>query len=106
MVVTTQKLVAAVLVSHQTVSARLRFLSSPKLSGKYNEMDHILIGIAVSEYIISEMIKSAVPLVKVLWRMIIFSMFMITWLKKLMLLLSNSENQGENKISASIHADV
>ena len=35
-----------------------------KQSGKYNEMDPILIGTAVSGYVIREMIKTAVPLVK------------------------------------------
>ena len=49
-----------------------RLLSLPdKQSGKYNEMDSILIGTAVSEHVTREMIKSDVPLVKVLWRMII-----------------------------------
>ena len=44
-----------------------RLLSSPnKQSGKYNEMDPILIGTAVSEHVIREMIKPAVPLVKAL----------------------------------------
>ena len=53
------------LVSHQTVSGRL--LSSPnKQSGKYNEVDPILIGTAVSEHVIREMSKPAVPLVKAL----------------------------------------
>ena len=41
------------LVSHPTVS---RLLSSPNIqSGKYNEMDPILIGTAVSEHVIKEM---------------------------------------------------
>ena len=44
-------------------------------------MDPILIGTAVSEHVIKEMNKPAVPLVKVLWRTIISSIFMITsWL--------------------------
>ena len=52
------------LVSHPAVS---RLLSSPNIqSGKYNEMDPILIGTAVSEHVIKEMSKPAVPLVKVL----------------------------------------
>ena len=52
------------LVSHQTVS---RLLSSPNIqSGKYNEMDPILIGTAVSKHVIKEMSKPAVPLVKAL----------------------------------------
>ena len=52
------------LVSHPTVS---RLLSSPNIqSGKYNEMNPILIGTAVSEHVIKEMSKPAVPLVKVL----------------------------------------
>ena len=56
--------------------------SSPNIqSGKYNEMDPILIGTAVSEHVIKEMSKPAVPLVKALWRTIISSIFMITsWL--------------------------
>ena len=66
----------SLLVSHPTVS---RLLSSPNIqSGKYNEMDPILIGTAVSEHVIKEMSKPAVPLVKVLWRTIISSIFMIT----------------------------
>ena len=71
--------VQSVLVSHQTVS---RLLSSPNIqSGKYNEMDTILIGTAVSEHVIKEMSKPAVPLVKALWRTIILLIFMITsWL--------------------------
>ena len=57
------------LVSHQTVSW---LLSSPNIqSGKYNEMDPILIGTAVSEHVIKEMSKPAVPLVKALWQTII-----------------------------------
>ena len=52
------------LVSHPTVS---RLLSSPNIqSGKYNEIDPILIGTAVSEHVIKEISKPAVPLVKVL----------------------------------------
>ena len=44
-------------------------------------MDPILIGTAVSEHVIKEMSKPAVPLVKVLWRTIISTIFMITsWL--------------------------
>ena len=44
-------------------------------------MDPILIGTAVSEHVIKEMSKPAVPLVKALWRTIILSIFMITsWL--------------------------
>ena len=39
-------------------------------------MDPILIGTAVSEHVIKEMSKPAVPLVKVLWRTIISSIFM------------------------------
>ena len=35
-------------------------------------MDPILIGTAVSDHVICEMIKPAVPLVKVLWKAIIF----------------------------------
>ena len=35
-------------------------------------MDPILIGTAVSEHVIREMSKPAVPLVKVLWQPIIF----------------------------------
>ena len=67
------------LVSHQTVS---RLQSSPNIqSGKYNEMDPILIGTAVSEHVIKEMSKPVVPLVKALWRTIILSIFIITsWL--------------------------
>ena len=67
------------LVWHPTVS---RLLSSSNIqSGKYNKMDPILIGTAVSEHVIKEMSKPAVPLVKVLWRTIIWSIFMITsWL--------------------------
>ena len=67
------------LVSHQTVS---RLLSSPNThSGKYNEMDPILIGTAVCKHVIKEMSKPAVPLVKALWRTIILSIFMTTsWL--------------------------
>ena len=51
-----------------------RLLSSPnKQSGKYNEMDPILIGTAVSEQnFIREMSKPAVPLVKALWQTNIF----------------------------------
>ena len=71
-------LVAAV-VSHQTAS---RLLSSPNIqSGKYNEMDPILIGTVVSKHVIKEMSKPAVPLVKALWRTIILSIFMnMSWL--------------------------
>ena len=43
-----------------------------KQSGKYNKMDPILIGTAVSKHVIREMIKPAVQLVKVLWCTIIF----------------------------------
>ena len=44
-----------------------RLLSSPnKQSGKYNEMDPILIGTAISEHVIREMSKPTVPLVKAL----------------------------------------
>ena len=50
-----------------------RLLASPnKQSGKYNEMDPILTGTAVSEHVIREMSKHAVPLVKALWQTIIF----------------------------------
>ena len=50
-----------------------RLLSSPnKQSGKYNEMDPIMIGTAVSEYVIREMSKPAVPLVKALCQTITF----------------------------------
>ena len=42
-----------------------RLLSSPNIqSGKYNEMDPILIGTAVSEHVIREISKPAIPLVK------------------------------------------
>ena len=41
-------------------------------SGKYTEKDTILIGTAVSEHVIREMSKPAVPLVKALWQTIIF----------------------------------
>ena len=67
-------------------------------------MDPILIGTFVSDHVIMEMIKPTVLLVKGLWQMIISSVFMITWLITNMLLLLLS--QGENKISASIFADV
>ena len=43
-----------------------------KQSGKCNEMDPILIGTTVSEHVIKEMSKPAVPLVKALWQTIIF----------------------------------
>ena len=50
-----------------------RLLSSPNIqSGKYNEIDPILIGTAVSAHMIREMSKPAVSLVKVLWQTIIF----------------------------------
>ena len=42
-------------------------------------MDSILIGTANCEHVIKEMSKPAVPLVKVLWRTIILSIFMITF---------------------------
>ena len=38
---------------------------------KYNEKDPILIGTAVSEHVMREMSKPAVPLVKALWQTII-----------------------------------
>ena len=82
-----------------------QLLSSPnKHSGKYNEMDPILIGTAISEYVIREMIKPGVPSVKALWQMIVLSIFVsMSWICVLMtLLLSNAEN----KISASILAGV
>ena len=66
-------------------------------------MDPILIGTAVSEYVIREMSKSAVPLAKALWQAIVF---INIHEYVIMLLFSNAENQGENKISASILADV
>ena len=57
-------LVTVIIFSHQTVS---RLLSKPNIqSGKYNEMDSILIGTAVSERVIKEMSKPAIPLVKAL----------------------------------------
>ena len=44
-----------------------QLLSLPNIqSGKYNEKDPILIGTAVSEHVIREMSKPAVPLVKAL----------------------------------------
>ena len=42
-------------------------------------MDPILISTAVSEHVIREMSKPAAPLVKALWRTIILSTFMITY---------------------------
>ena len=66
-------------------------------------MDPILIGTAVSEHVIREMSKSAVPLAKALWQTIVFINIHDY---VIMLLFSNAENQGENKISASILADV
>ena len=48
-------------------------LSSPnKQSGKYNKKDPILIGTAVSDHVIRDMSKPAIPLVKALWQTIIF----------------------------------
>ena len=70
-------------------------------------MGPILIGTAVSEHVIREMSKPAVPLVKEVWQMIIFINIQITWLI-INVAVVERRNQGENnlKISASILSDV
>ena len=64
-------------------------------------MDPILIGTAVSEHVIKEMSKPAVPLVKVLWRTIISSIFMNTsWLIINVAVVERRKQLGEYTILA------